>query len=97
MKALGEIQVIPIGVGVSVRREVMRAHEIISRTGLKTQLHAYGTNVEGDLDTILNTIKAVHETLHAQGTTRLSTTIKIGTRTDRETSLQDKLLEPASP
>ena len=97
MKALGEIQVIPIGVGVSVRREVMRAHEIISRAGLKTQLHAYGTNVEGDLDTILNTIKAVHETLHAQGTTRLSTTIKIGTRTDRETSLQDKLLEPASP
>ncbi len=97
MKALGEIQVIPIGVGVSVRREVMRAHEIISRAGLKTQLHAYGTNVEGDLDTILNTIKAVHETLHAEGTTRLSTTIKIGTRTDKETSLQDKLLEPASP
>ena len=97
MKALGEIQVIPIGVGVSVRREVMRAHEIISRAGLKTQLHAYGTNVEGNLDTILNTIKAVHETLHAQGTTRLSTTIKISTRTDRETSLQDKLLEPASP
>ncbi len=46
MKALGEIQVIPIGVGVSVRREVMRAHEIISRAALKTQLHAYGTNVE---------------------------------------------------
>ncbi len=96
MKALGEIQVIPIGVGVSVRREVMRAHEIISRAGLKTQLHAYGTNVEGDLDTILNTIKAVHETLHAEGVTRLSTTIKIGTRTDKEASLEEKLFEPES-
>ena len=96
MKALGEIQVIPIGVGVSVRREVMRAHEIISRAGLKTQLHAYGTNVEGDLDTILNTIKAVHETLHAEGVTRLSTTIKIGTRTDKEASVEEKLFEPES-
>ncbi len=96
MKALGEIQVIPIGAGVSVRREVMRAHEIISRAGLKTQVHAYGTNVEGDLDTILNTIKAVHETLHAEGVTRLSTTIKIGTRTDKEASLEEKLFEPES-
>ncbi len=72
------------------------AHEIISRAGLKTQLHAYGTNVEGDLDTILNTIKAVHETLHAEGVTRLSTTIKIGTRTDKEASLEEKLFEPES-
>ncbi len=96
MTALGEIQVIPIGVGVSVRREVMRAHEIISRAGLKTQLHAYGTNVEGDLDTILAAIKALHETLHAEGVTRLSTTIKIGTRTDKEASLEEKLFEPES-
>ena len=94
MKALAEIQVIPIGVGVSVRKEVVRAHEIIKRAGLTVRLHAYGTNVEGDLDTILATIKALHETLHAEGTTRLSTAIKIGTRTDKEVSLEDKLFEP---
>jgi len=91
MKALAEIQVIPIGVGVSVRREVKRAHEILGRSGLKTQLHAYGTNVEGDLDAILDAIKAVHETLHAEGTARLATTVKIGTRTDKEPSLAGKL------
>ena len=65
-KALAEIQVIPIGVGVSVRKEVQRAHEIIQASGLKVQLHSYGTNVEGDLDTILSTIKQIHETLHAE-------------------------------
>ena len=73
MKALAEIQVIPIGVGVSVRKEVMRAHEIIRGSGLKVQLHAYGTNAEGDLDMILATVKELHETLHAEGTKRLST------------------------
>ncbi len=95
MKALAEIQVIPIGVGVSVRREVIRAHEIIKSAGLAVRLHAYGTNVEGDLDTILATVKALHETLHAEGT-RLSTAIKIGTRTDKEVSLDAKLLETDS-
>ena len=93
MKALAEIQVIPIGVGVSVRNEVKRAHAIIRSSGLTVRLHAYGTNVQGDLDTILATIKAVHETLHAEGTPRLSTAIKIGTRTDKDTSLDDKLFD----
>jgi len=96
MRALAEIQVIPIGAGVSVRGEVRRAHEVIRASGLKVQLHAYGTNVEGDLDTILETIRRVHETLHAEGTLRLSTTIKIGTRTDKAMSLEGKLFEPGS-
>lgn len=91
MKALAEIQVIPIGVGVSVRQQVKRAHEIIRASGLHVQLHAYGTNVEGDLATILSTIKKIHETLHAEGTQRLSTAVKIGTRTDKEASLEAKL------
>ncbi len=96
MKALAEIQVIPIGVGVSVRKEVKRAHAVIRASGLKAQLHAYGTNVEGALDTILSTVKQIHETLHAEGTQRLSTTIKIGTRIDKETSLEDKLFDSGS-
>ena len=93
MKALAEIQVIPIGVGVSVRREVTRAHEILKNKGLSVRLHAYGTNVEGDLDTILAAIQDVHETLHAEGTIRLSTAVKIGTRTDKDAGLDDKLFD----
>jgi uncharacterized protein (TIGR00106 family) len=97
MKALAEIQVIPIGVGVSVRKEVQRAHEVIQASGLKAQLHAYGTNVEGDLETILATVGRVHETLHAEGAPRLATTIKLGTRTDKEPTLEAKLFESGSP
>jgi uncharacterized protein (TIGR00106 family) len=93
MKALAEIQVIPIGVGVSVRREVARAHEVIKASGLEVQLHAYGTNVEGDLDTILAVVKRIHETLHAEGVPRLSTAVKLGTRIDKDASLQGKLFD----
>ena len=91
MKALAEIQVIPIGVGVSVREEVKRAHEIIKASGLEVQAHAYGTNVEGDLETILDTLKRIHETLHAEGAPRLSTAVKLGTRTDKASTLEGKL------
>jgi uncharacterized protein YqgV (UPF0045/DUF77 family) len=34
MKATAEIQAIPIGAGVSVRREVRRAHELLEESGL---------------------------------------------------------------
>ena len=91
MKALAEIQVIPIGSGVSVRKEVKRAHEILDESGLRVQLHSYGTNVEGDLREIFEAITKVHETLHAEGTVRLATAIKVGTRTDKEPSLAGKL------
>jgi uncharacterized protein (TIGR00106 family) len=91
MKALAEIQVIPIGAGVSVRREVQRAHELLRASGLTVQLHAYGTNVEGELADILQAVRRIHETLHAEGTVRLSTAIKLGTRTDKEATLSAKL------
>ncbi len=91
MKATAEVQVIPIGSGTSVRKEVQRAHEIIQGSGLTVQLHAYGTNVEGEMDQIFKAVQRVHETLHAEGTVRIATAIKIGTRTDKEPSLSGKL------
>jgi len=91
MKATAEVQVIPIGAGVSVRKEVKRAHELLEQSGLKIQLHSYGTNLEGELHEIFSAIERVHETLHAEGTVRLATAIKIGTRTDKEPNLAGKL------
>lgn len=92
MRAVAEIQVIPIGSGVSVRREVTRAHGLLEEAGLRVEAHAYGTNVEGELGDILRAVERVHETLHAEGTVRLSTSLKIGTRTDKTPSLAGKRL-----
>jgi uncharacterized protein (TIGR00106 family) len=91
MKATAEIQVIPIGAGVSVRAQVKRAHELLAGSGLRVALHAFGTNVEGELADILDAVRRVHEVLHAEGVVRLSTAVKIGTRTDKEPSLEGKL------
>lgn len=91
MKATADIQVIPIGSGVSVRREVRRAHSILAEAGINAQLHPNGTNVEGEMADIFDAIRRVHETLHAEGTVRLATFIKLGSRTDKEPSLAAKM------
>ncbi len=91
MKAVAEIQVVPIGTGVSVRPWVRRAQAIIADSDLAVQEHSFGTNVEGDLETILEVLAEIHETLHAEGVTRLSSAIKIGTRTDKDPDLASKL------
>jgi uncharacterized protein, MTH1187 family len=91
MKATAEVQVIPIGVGHSVRAQVQRAHQVLLDAGLNAKLHAYGTNVEGEIDEIFAAVRRIHEVLHAEGTMRLATFIKLGTRTDKEPSLDAKL------
>ena len=91
MKATAELQVIPIGAGVSVRAEVQRAHRLLEETGLSVELHGNGSNLEGELGEVLDAVRRVHETLHAEGTVRIASFLKIGTRTDKEPSLAGKL------
>ncbi len=93
MKAIAEVQVIPIGAGVSVRKEVMRAHELLEESGLSIVLHANGSNLEGELGEVMQAIQRTIETLHAEGVVRLSTHIKIGTRMDKVPTMEGKLFK----
>lgn len=91
MKVIADVCVIPIGIGVSVSREVSACEKIFSDAGLKTKLHAYGTNVEGEWDSVFAAIKLCHETLHEMGVPRISTSMRFGTRVDREQTMEDKV------
>jgi len=91
MKVLADLTIIPIGVGVSLSGYVAACEEVLNRPELKTALHANGTNIEGEWDDVFAAIKACHEKLHGMGAPRIHTQIKLGTRTDREQSLEDKV------
>ena len=91
MKAVIEFSLIPIGAGVSLSKYVAACEQILSEAGLKSELHANGTNVEGDWDAIMSAIKRCHKLVHEMGAPRISTLVKISTRTDREESLQQKV------
>ena len=91
MNVLIDLCVVPLGVGVSVSEYVAECHRVLHRAGLKTSLHAYGTNVEGEWDEVFAAVKACHETLHAMGVPRISTSIRVGTRFDRAQTMEDKV------
>ncbi|TWU15665.1 MTH1187 family thiamine-binding protein [Allorhodopirellula heiligendammensis] len=91
MKVIVDLCVVPMGVGVSVGKYVVECQKVLQAAGLNHQVHAYGTNIEGDWDEVFTAIKRCHEHVHAMGAPRITTTIKAGTRTDREQSMQDKI------
>jgi len=91
MKAIADLCVVPLGVGVSVSEYVVACERILKEAGLKTHLHAYGTNIEGDWDVVFAAIKRCHETVHAMGAPRISTVIKLGTRVDRDQTMDEKV------
>jgi uncharacterized protein (TIGR00106 family) len=53
--------------------------------------HAFGTNIEGDWDSVFAAVKQCHEALHTAGVPRISTSMRFGTRIDREQTMEDKV------
>lgn len=92
MKATAELQVVPIGQGVSVRKEISRVVELLNEHDFIVETHASGTNIEGELDAILAVLKQIHEILHKEGSVRLVSYLKLETRTDKEPTLVGKRL-----
>jgi uncharacterized protein (TIGR00106 family) len=91
MKVIADICIIPIGVGVSLSKYVKIAHEVLLEANLNATLHSYGTGVEGEYDDVTAAIKKAMETLHKAGVPRLSISVKIGSRTDKNQSMEDKV------
>jgi uncharacterized protein (TIGR00106 family) len=92
MKATAEFQLVPIGQGVSVRREIGRVVALLQAHDFIVETHASGTNIEGELAEILAAVAEVHEVLHAEGCVRLVSYLKLETRTDKTPTLAGKRL-----
>jgi len=92
MKATAELQFVPIGAGVSVRREISRVIELLQDHDFLIETHASGTNIEGELNEILSVVGTIHEILHQEGTVRLLSYLKLETRTDKAPTLAGKRL-----
>jgi uncharacterized protein (TIGR00106 family) len=91
MNVLIDICVVPMGVGVSVSKYVVECQRIFEAAGLNHEMHSYGTNVEGDWDKVMAAVKQCHEKMHEMGAPRCGSTLRVGTRIDREQSMRDKL------
>jgi len=91
MKVMIDLCVVPIGVGTSVSEYVTACQRELDKSGLSYQMHAYGTNVEGEWDEVFAIVKRCHEVVHEMGAVRINTSMRIGTRTDRVQTMADKI------
>ena len=91
MKVMADFCLVPIGVGVSLSKYVRACHEVLNEAGLKTRLHAYGTNIEGEWDRVFEAIRRCHEVVHEMGAPRITATLRLGTRTDRDQTMEEKI------
>ncbi len=91
MHIIVDLCVIPLGVGLSLSPYVAACERVLREAGLKTHLHAYGTNIEGEWDAVFAAVRRCHEVLHGMGAPRIATTLRVGTRTDRPQTMEDKV------
>lgn len=91
MRVMIDLCIVPIGVGVSLSTYIAACEKVLVEAGLKTALHSYGTNIEGEWDAVFAAVKRCHEVVHSMGAPRITTTIKLGTRTDRTQTMEDKV------
>lgn len=91
MHVIAEFTVVPMGVGLSLSPYIAQVEKILQESGLCHELHANGTNVEGEWDAVMAAVRRCHEVLHAMGVPRVHTDFKLGTRTDREQRMASKV------
>jgi uncharacterized protein (TIGR00106 family) len=91
MNVILDLCIVPIGAGVSLSKYVAACENILAEAGLKSVLHANGTNIEGEWDQVFAAVRRCHEVVHEMGSPRVFTVMKAGTRTDRAQSMEDKV------
>ncbi len=92
--AVIEISIVPLGTGTTSLSPYVAACEKELREnseGLKYELTAMGTIIEGDLDQILKLVRRLHEVPFKSGAQRVSTSIKIDDRRDKKGTIEQKI------
>ncbi|KAK4456115.1 hypothetical protein QBC34DRAFT_388983 [Podospora aff. communis PSN243] len=83
---------VPVGTGkVSVAEEVAAVQRLLKASGLKYTMHSAGTTVEGSWDEVMKVIGQAHTVVHREGVHRVQTSMRVGTRTDKAQTAEDKV------
>lgn len=91
--AIAEVTVVPLGTATpSLSQYVARAVQILrSEPGIKYELTAMGTIIEGDVERLLNLVGRMHQSAFAAGVMRVSTTVRIDDRRDKPLTISGKV------
>lgn len=88
--ALLDFSITPLGAGQSVSQYVAKAVDLVDKSGLDYRLHAMGTEVEGDVDQLLDLLKRAIDAVAAD-CDRVSVSAKIDVRKGHPGALAAKV------
>jgi uncharacterized protein (TIGR00106 family) len=91
--AMIDISVVPVGTaGPSVSSYVAGAVRILQKeTGIRYELTAMNTIIEGDLSHLLALAKRMHDSAFDAGAKRVVTTLRIDERRDKPLTIEGKI------
>jgi uncharacterized protein (TIGR00106 family) len=90
--ALMEITVAPFGVGTSLSPFVAKAIKVLQSTsGIEYETNSMGTIVRGSVEQLLEVAGKMHQAVLEAGAQRVSTTLRIDDRMDKEATMTSKL------
>ncbi|TGZ76505.1 hypothetical protein EX30DRAFT_344858 [Ascodesmis nigricans] len=90
---IADFCLIPMGIGSpSVTPYIAEVQKLLEQCeGITFTMHSFGTTVEGSWDAVTKAIGRAHESMHENGVPRVHSSIRIGTRTDKPQTAQDKV------
>ncbi len=91
--AIIEISVMPLGTGTpSLSKFVAGAVKVLQEEkNVKYEMTSMGTNIEGDLEQLLDLARRMHRSAFDAGAQRVVTTMKIDERRDQAATMQSKM------
>jgi len=92
-KVIVEVTVVPLGTASpSLSGYVVEVEKVLKRfPRLKSMLTPMSTILEGEMNDVLEAVKAMHEVPFRMGALRVSTTIRIDDRRDKAITMAGKL------
>ncbi|WP_372633179.1 MTH1187 family thiamine-binding protein [Cohnella sp.] len=93
--AIVQVTIVPLGTGSpSLGEYVAEVHRVLEQSAerIKYQLTPMSTIIEGELDELLAVVRRMHEVPFASGASRVSTTLTIDDRRDKQGTMEQKLL-----
>lgn len=91
MNIIADLCIIPMQVGLSLSPYIAECEKVLKAANVKASLHAFGTNLEGEWDDVMAAVKRCHEKMLEMGAARIHSTLRIGIRTDKTESMEDRV------
>lgn len=90
--AIMEISIVPVGTGTaSVSNYIAAAVKVLESRGIKYQLTAMGTIVEGETGELLRLAQEMQEAVFRMGVSRIVTKINLDERRDKKMTMETKV------